>query len=504
MINPTPYLRAAEPPTILVMPFHVISQDQPELMIAGIEAFLNSRLISDTCSLRAVPIINGKTKNNSVPSSDEALAFTQEHNGDFLIYGTVVKFGETLTTDAFLFDRAQHTVILHFNDMGTGNDVLLTHLNEFSKKVLSLLALPCYPASEAKVTSSVNTTTTIGLTTASVWKSPSIKGEIFGLATGDLDGDHITELVLAQTDSVSVWDMDPQKKTITQKAAFPLPRHDHVAGVDLADINGNGRPEIFVSLIQDDHKSIDSLVLEWDGTSFQTIRTGLKWVFRRHILPDESTPVILAQKNVSLSKLLGSPIQRLTFVSGNYDFETTIHTPLKNPNLYSFTYSKSTQDTIYAMYSFNNRLNIYDSGMNLIWESDETYGGSTVAMSVADPSDKDKTNSLYLEPRLMFHDLDGDEANELISIKNHEITQHLFSGMKNFNKGQIVILKRSDFGFVPLVETEPVTGHITDFALTDHDSETMPELIYSVVNRGKNLFSKKTSTVVFQTFRSNR
>ncbi|MBU1171744.1 MAG: VCBS repeat-containing protein [Proteobacteria bacterium] len=489
---------ASEPPSILVMPFRVVSSDKPDLVQSGVQAFLSSRLASDTCSLMTTPSASTIPMDVASPSPEEALAITQKRDANFLIYGTVVKFGQTLTTDAFLFDRDANKTRLHFHDLGTGDEALLGHLTVFSEQVASLLCAPCYPKSRPMDTPPEKENNRLGLSSGSLWKSPPINDEIIGMATGDLDGDQAQDLVLAHKDAISIWAMAP--KALTPQARFQIPGDDSVVGVDVADVNKDGHCEIFVSLIQRDHKSINSLILEWDGHVFKTIQSGLKWVFRSLIFPGESSPGIVSQKNKNLSSLLGSPLCRFDYSADNYSPGPPMSTPAEAINLFSFTLSRDTMDTSYAMYAFNNRLRVYDGTLNLLWESEEPMGGGTSFMSMTDPMDRDKTNRLYIEPRLLFCDLDKDGVNELITVKNQELTNHLFSGMKNYTKGQIIVFKRTGLGYSSLFETEKVTGFITDFSQVDTDGDEHPELVYSVINRGKNLFSKKTSYVVIQTW----
>lgn len=145
----------------------------------------------------------------------------------------------------------------------------------------------------------------------------------------------------------------------------------------------------------------------------------------------------------------------------------------------------------------NNKIRVFDPTKDLQWESDDILGGSVSYMAKPDTADRDKINRVYLEPRLIFRDLDKDGSDELIAIKNNEATNHLFSGMKNFTKGRITIFSPSDFGYSVVHETDWANGYITDFSLSDIDSDTVPELVYSVVSKG-GFFSDKKSCLVIQ------
>jgi hypothetical protein len=167
----------------------------------------------------------------------------------------------------------------------------------------------------------------------------------------------------------------------------------------------------------------------------------------------------------------------------------------ENTFIYSISLSDGDKGSIADMK--NNKVRVVNSALGLQWESDDVLGGSVSFMAKPDSADRDKINRVYLEPRLLFHDLDKDGADELIAIKNNEATNHLFSGMKNFTKGRITIFSPSDFGYSIAHETDWVSGCITDFTLIDIDLDKVPELVYTVVSKGS-LFSDKKSCIIIQ------
>ena len=478
---------AQKKPKIYLLPFHIVSSEKGDLIQKGIDSIMNSRFSGESCELviKSPPLTNDDTSARLIRNPSDGGMVCKELQGDFLIYGSLVKFGDTVTTDVFLYDSSKQKTTLHFTDLGKGEGALLDHITEFTKKAKPLLSPLCFnaesPASQKKSPSKPDR----------IIKSQDLKGVVNGIAMGDFDNDKQIDIVTATDKSINIYALTQNQ--FKEKVTISVPIKGYVVGVDAADINGNTTPEIFVSVITEDRMDAASIIIEWDGKAYKTIRSDLKWLFRTITMKGEKRPVIIAQKNKNLNSIMGSPIYRF-----NYGPASASEAPLALPEstfLYSIALSDGDKGSLADMK--NNKVRIVNATMGLQWESDDVLGGSLSYMAKPDSADRDKINRVYLEPRLIFKDLDKDDVDELIAIKNNEATNHLFSGMKNFTKGRITIFSTSDFGYSIAHETDWVNGYITDFTLADTDSDMVPELIYSVVSKGS-IFSDKKSCLVIQ------
>ncbi|GAB6095588.1 hypothetical protein JCM14469_18400 [Desulfatiferula olefinivorans] len=494
----TDALRAAEPPALYLLPFRVIAPDRDlETMIGkSIDAFLTSRLSGDTCTLKHVPADTPSVPAGTTPTPEEAHAVLEALNGQVLIYGTVIRLGDTLSTDAFVYDRASRRLRLHVHDIGSGDGALLDHLTRFTDQVTALFTPPAMPdpAGSAPPTAPRQPV----FSSVSAWKSAPLGDAVTGLVICDLDRDGKPDLITAHDHGLRVFSLAADRITPTRDVA--LPADHHVVGLDQADLDADGNPELYVSILGADRHTIASRVLTFTGSSFETRASDLPWLFRRLDRANGEPAAVLAQKNDGLNALLGGPVVFYDPTSAPESLRP-LPLPQTDINLFSLTATRDVRGTHYALYAFNHRLRVHDDTMALTWESDGDYGGSDRFMAMDDPHDRDKTLHLYLEPRLIFRDLDGDGQNELISIANTETANHLFSGFRHYSRGRIDFLKRKDFGFAPVFETETVTGSIADLALTDLDGDGRPELVYAVNQPGKGLFAKPTAVIVVQAWR---
>ncbi len=91
------------------------------------------------------------------------------------------------------------------------------------------------------------------------WRSPRIEGTITALSVGDIDLDGKNELVVCLPDRIRVYRLDGQ--TFGLVTEFKNGPPGHYLFVDIADIDGDGRPEVFVSSIY--NGLVNSFVLVW-------------------------------------------------------------------------------------------------------------------------------------------------------------------------------------------------------------------------------------------------
>ena len=57
-------------------------------------------------------------------------------------------------------------------------------------------------------------------------------------------------------------------------------KQNYFIGIDIADINGNGIDEIFITCLDTFRNNISSLVIEYNGNNYVVISEGSPWWYR--------------------------------------------------------------------------------------------------------------------------------------------------------------------------------------------------------------------------------
>lgn len=313
-----------------------------------------------------------------------------------------------------------------------------------------------------------------------------------GLASGDVDGEKGVEFVFCDADKLFVARYRDGKLDI--RSTLDNMSGEEIIGVDVADVNGNGKAEIFVSNLRKDGKRFSSYVLEWDGHVFKKVREDMPWLLRAGKGHDGKSIVLTAQKHQTLGGVLDSPLYIMKWDGADY----VPARPLALPQwvkVWGVAFGSNGGKESCAAYASGNRVRVFSGADGEYVESIDQYGGSTLHLKWPDLMDKDKENRLYLHPRIAFHDIDGNGTAEVVAIRNKELAGHLFSLMRNYKSGRIEGLVLADDELEPVWETRDVTGRVTDFTFVDMDGDGKEELVYSYASVKGN-FRKKVSSYI--------
>jgi len=326
------------------------------------------------------------------------------------------------------------------------------------------------------------------------WKSAAFKLAFNGIALGDVDGDGKTETVLITADKVIVYRYEQQR--FYQVTEYETDSKGINIGVDVADINGNGIPEIIVTSLTLTRKALASFVLEWDGKAFRRIVDNAPWYFRVVDLPDRGK-VLLGQEPRFGSPFKGK-IFEMAWRNGQYEPETPV-TVSTEANVLGLTIGqivKGQRETI-AAYDPTDRIRVFDEAGKEEWKSAERYGGSTLH-TLGNINDAGETERpIYLPMRLVAMKPDKDEKSQVLAVRNFDIADRKLDKFRSFNEAQIFGFGWDGLGLQPEWRTRKITGCIRDFVLGDFDNDGQPEMVCALVlDEGRIVTTVPKSTVI--------
>jgi hypothetical protein len=315
------------------------------------------------------------------------------------------------------------------------------------------------------------------------------------MALGDVDGDGKTEVVFVDDRHVQVYRFDNSRLLKLQEMAGK--RTQKFVGVDVADINGNGRAEIFVtSLKGGSGASLGSFVLESENGELKRISEDDPWYYRVVDMPYQGK-VLVGQKR-RMGDLFVPGVYRMAWIDGEYAPQERLTLP-KDLNIFGFALGDVMNDgeQMVAAFDKDDYIRIFSASGNEEAKSDERYGGSMNYLEFRRDQDRgDNMGRLYLPQRIFVRDVNGDGKYEVIVPNNQGILGHMLATFRKFSSGRAVVLAWTNSGLVPMWQTPKMSAHVSDFAIGDFDHDGKDEVVAVHTAKQGTVITAAKSTIV--------
>jgi len=299
-----------------------------------------------------------------------------------------------------------------------------------------------------------------------------------GMAMGDLDGDGKNEVVFIDEKNLYIYRWEGAEfrllKKITGKNA-----NDQFMAVDVADINKDGKAEVFVSnfpanAYQPGYR-LYSFVVAFQEGDFRVVASEVDW-FLRVVDWEGKGPVLLGQKK-GVDVGFSGPIYEIGWDGQKYKDLRKAEIPGAVFSPYGFVPFRYDDQTYFAFIDSDFRLKVLDQKGKQVWRS-TTYYGSDIAFKVkilipsTAGTQGDEFN--FVNVRLLAR---GDE---IIVIRNLSPVGNFFKREKIFSGGEIQALVWSGSTFMERWKSKAIEGYVVDFQLQDFDTIPGKELIVAV------------------------
>jgi len=519
MMWPTPSL--ADVRRVLVVPFSIHADKEMSFLQKGITAMLSSRL-TDMGKVVMIDQADAAEALQALPNPltrEAAVAAGRNIGADYVAFGSLTVFGGNISTDARFLEVATSTVMVAFSDTGLSQGDVIGHINQFAGEVNTRVfgrktstsgiepspteQVPAAPSDpdqanpEKKVWGSDGgmriqaTNPDSDYTDAKLWRSRRFKFNIEGLGMGDVDGDGETEVVFASEDRISIFRFKDGGFLKVAEVA-PVSRLVSLA-VDVADINGNGRAEIFMTSRSENYFP-HSYVIEWDGNDFIPIYDARNWYFRVLDNPMTRKRTLYGQKG-SARAIVSGPVYHLAWVNGAYEPQEKIILP-KEASVFGFTIGDLTRDGLANTMAFikGDRLQLSSLSGREEWTSVDPYGGKYAwLITLEEFKEGQRLSQTRIDPlpdqvffipqRILLTDFDSDGNNEVLVVQNVDITKGIMSRARSYREGRFECLAWDNVGMRALWRTRKFSGYISDYNLGDFDNDGRDELVFAVVKK---------------------
>ncbi|MBW2110992.1 MAG: VCBS repeat-containing protein [Deltaproteobacteria bacterium] len=487
---------------LAVLPFTMNADRDLSFLQAGIVDMLSTRLAWKG-RVEVIDQEEVKKELASVPgplNRDRALAIGKALGADYVILGSLTIFGESVSIDAKIYDVAKSDELVAVFDQSKGMDGMIPTVNKFAENInAKILGKEVYrqgPPLEREARGG-GPLITVGEGTASSGQKPSyiqrFKLEIRGLDAGDLDGDGKDEIVIIDRDTVYVYKW--HKKRLFQFKDIEVSWASNFIYVNVADLDGNGRAEIYVSNLT---TTVSSLVLEWDGKKFKEIASGESWLFRVVDLPGHGIS-LLGQKRSVDGTYLGN-VHLLTRKGNSFVSTGPLNLP-RYGNVFNFVQSDLTGKgpVFTTMLGPYEHLLVYNQTGERLWKSDNYFGGSLTFIedkNIEVDREVDTGVRVFIPSPIFLHDINGDGKQEIMVCQNQSKMGRLFGDFRWFGSGKVLFMDWDGVALTARWTSQKLSGTVVGYQVADLSDDGIKRLAIASVTSESYFIGRPKSRLV--------
>ena len=337
------------------------------------------------------------------------------------------------------------------------------------------------------------------LTSVPPIRGPEISGSITALAVGDVDGEGKKHLAVSDGSRIYLYAFTGRAFQLLWQS--PDTSGNHIIGLDIADINGNGAGEIFVTNYF--NEQLTSYVLEKRGTQMVRIWDRVPLFFRVLALGPGGTDQLFAQPR-GTDSLFGGPILQYVWQAGRYVAGPPLPLPGKYP-LYGLAVADldGTGARDILLVDGSDYLKVYDAKGKLKYQTGEHFGGTENTVRFGDEALRtrggsgsagtERIDNVPIYSRIFVRDgkEPGKKEKEVIVWRNIPSVGYFVKDARLYTKGKVFSLGWDGTGFQTNWETREFDGYISDYyvgGLGDGEDEVL------LVGLVRGLFSLRRSS----------
>lgn len=320
-------------------------------------------------------------------------------------------------------------------------------------------------------------------------RSLSVAGEIIACTVGDLDANGIDEIVSLTSSSIDIY--QSQGREIVKVAEMKLPNGLRGHGLNVADMNNDGKLEVYISATQD--LWVASIILGWSAVEgFQTLAKNIRWYLRPIQSKAHGWQLAGQKRGQAKVDFVGKGIFLLNM---DENFKITEKSRLPIPdgvNLFDFTYAEldGEKGEELVVLDSNEKLRVISKDNELLWVSSSSFGGSKtyIGPSLGSAVDEQSKNNLsvdesadreiiFVPARILVTDVDNDGLSEIVVNENKSGALGFFKRLRSYDGGTVVGLAWNGSALTQAWRTGRYKGYVVDYFFQKTDPSLTAEAV---------------------------
>ncbi len=298
------------------------------------------------------------------------------------------------------------------------------------------------------------------------------------ISAGDIDGNGKIDLVVSTDDGIYVYNYGVEMEILYRLRMNPS---GTVIRMEMFDIDGDGKDEIFLSVLSSNHKKVTSYIYKLNGQKLETLwkTDGFIRVMDGKILYQE----------YSNSKGYSGPVILINHQDG-FRMEGK-YRELKGFNIYDFVTLKDKEGrTVYLSMDDNNYLNLIDSRGVAVWRSVESMGGFVREYTTEPPVTDGDGVSWHVNDRMVTRN------NEAVVIKRNP----LIDSDLGYKRSQLRIYRYSGTTVDESTLVDRISGKLLDYSIFDDDEVAVLSKPLLGIKAGNILRGKSPMVTILQIY----
>ncbi len=523
-----------------LLPFTVNSSKDMSYLREGLRQMLSSRLsaeagISVVAREKVDSALKGAGKN---PSAAKIAALAGKVGANYVLSGSVTALGGGMSFDAKVYLAKEKKSQTFYATASTEAEVMdaIDKLSwDIAADVFGRQRPAKYAATAVQAVAPVNPYDTAhpdrsyiksgGFSgVSSKWldggqrfvKTRNISLSLEAMAVGDVDGDGQLDVVMADRQNVKVFHLNNNR--LNEFASTKLLPRYKIHAVNTADLNNDGRAEIYISAA--DTVTAGSRGVEWDGEKLTVLFDEARYFIRPMMVPSLGVTLVGQRKGLD-AKLIDGPIYTLIRDGDKLVTDEIIPIPrgLVVFNI-AFADLEGNGDWKVVVVDQFSKIRVLETSGKILWKSQDRYGatkryvgGENTAKTptsqnyseIADGTSGDAFQKIWVNSRIVVKDLDQDGIDDIILNKNKATATNVVRDMQSFPSGTVMGMKWNGLGMEEIWQTKRIDGYVVDYELESGHMDTADEndrLFVGVVTQGgfMDIISGDDSTLLIYPF----